>query len=194
MRPSGTTGRVFGWLMERMSAAVVAKIVSLAGLRPGSASVELGFGTGALVAALAGRGGGLVAGVDPSPLMLATATRRNAAGIADGRVDLRLGEASALPWPATHFDAGFALHSWQFWADPAHDLAEIARVLKPGGALWFALRAHGTRPPDWLPNPVSRSGDETVGLLGVLDKAGFSHGRVAGQVGSSVIVTACAAV
>ncbi|MFM9827340.1 MAG: class I SAM-dependent methyltransferase [Sphingomonas sp.] len=190
MRPSGATGRVFGWLMERMNAAVVAKVAALAALPPGASSVELGFGTGALVAARAAQGDGLVAGVDPSPLMLATATRRTAAAIAVGRVDLRLGDASTLPWPQSHFDAAFALHSWQFWADPAHDLAEVMRVLKPSGAIWFALRAHGSRPPDWLPNPISRSRDEAAGLLIALGAAGFGNGVVAAKVGSSVIVTA----
>ncbi len=191
MRPAGATGRVFGWLMERMNAAVVAKITALAAPPPGTASLELGFGTGALVAKIARRNLRLVAGVDPSPLMLAMASRRNAPEIAAGRVDLQLGEASALPWPDRHFDTAFALHCWQFWADPEADLGEIARVLRPGGALWLAVRAHGSRPPDWLPNPVSRSGAEVAGLLAVLGKAGFRGARAAATAGSSVIVTAC---
>jgi len=64
---------------------------------------------------------------------------------ASKRVDLRIGEASALPWPDAAFDGILAVNTAQFWPDPAADAAEALRVLAPGGRVVIALRTGGRR-------------------------------------------------
>lgn len=190
MRPAGLVGRLFGWTMDRANVAAYRAALSEARPGPGDRLLEIGFGTGALVERLlANRQVALVAGVDPSPLMVATARKRNHAHAINGRADLREGTAAALPWPDRHFDVALALHSFQFWADPAADLAEVRRVLRPAGRLILLLRAHGQRPPAWLPNPISRKGDEIGGTVALLIRTGFTDVGARGKAGSSTIVT-----
>ena len=91
--------------------------------------LDVGCGTGALLAAIAGRvpGAGL-AGVDLSPAMLAVARRR----LVD-RAVLVAADAAHLPFPDCGFDLVLSTSALHYWLDPAAGLAEIARVLEPGG-------------------------------------------------------------
>jgi ubiquinone/menaquinone biosynthesis C-methylase UbiE len=187
MRPSGFVGRIFGLLMDYSNAGTFRAARQRLALKRGENVVEIGFGTGKLASLLAADvGQAQVAGADPSPLMVATARRRNPGS------DLREGDASRLPWPDAQFDAAVALHCWQFWHDPAHCLAEIRRVMKPNARLVMILRDHSKAQAKlgWLPNPLSRAGDETENLLGAVMAAGFHDVRRDGRVGSSDIVIA----
>jgi SAM-dependent methyltransferase len=58
----------------------------------------------------------------------------------NGRVELKLGVSEHLPWPADCFDKAYAVHTIYFWRQPARDLAEIHRVLRPGGRLVLGYR------------------------------------------------------
>lgn len=191
MRPAGMVGRIFGWTMDLANAAAFRAAIAEARPGMGDRLLEIGFGTGALVKRLLDSGDvALVAGVDPSPLMVATARRRNRVAVDAGIADLREGTAAALPWPGAYFETALALHSFQFWGEPSADLAEVRRVLRPAGRLILVLRAHDSRPPAWLPNPVSRSGNEIDGTLDLLGRSGFVEIEKRGMVGRSTIVTA----
>ncbi|MGH2371326.1 MAG: class I SAM-dependent methyltransferase, partial [Chloroflexota bacterium] len=85
---------------------------------------------------------GLVAGVDPSEVMVRQATRWNRAAVRAGRVELRQGATAALPYPDAHFTKACALHSLYFWPSVAEGLREVRRVLAPGGLLALAVRMH----------------------------------------------------
>jgi ubiquinone/menaquinone biosynthesis C-methylase UbiE len=100
---------------------------------PGGRVLELGFGTGDLQYDLL-RAGYAPVGVDLSAAMLRQ-TRRKARrrGIA-GRLRLARARAQALPFPAAHFDAVVSTFPSDYIADP-RTLAEVARVLRPGGRL-----------------------------------------------------------
>jgi ubiquinone/menaquinone biosynthesis C-methylase UbiE len=67
--------------------------------------------------------------------MVAAAKRRNAAGVRAGKVDLRYGEVTHLPFADNFFDKIFSINSIYFWTKPLDALHEIRRVLKPGGTL-----------------------------------------------------------
>ena len=73
------------------------------------------------------------AGLDHSPDMVALTKESNARAVAEGRLDVRLGDAAALPWDDATFDAESNLAALFFAADPPAVLREAARVLKPGG-------------------------------------------------------------
>ena len=89
-------------------------------------------------------------------------------------IDLRLGDDTSKFWPDLQFDAIVALHSFQFWENPAATLARLRRQLSTEGRLVIVLRRHDKRKPDWLPNPISRSADEVGGTKAALVTAGFS--------------------
>jgi SAM-dependent methyltransferase len=191
MRPRGAAGRVFGLLMTLINAPAFAFAEQALAPQAGDAVLEVGFGTGRLVRRLARRVR-FVGGVDASPLMVQTAQRANAAAITRGQVELRLGEAAALPWPAGHFDKACALHSFQFWPDPAAGLAELARALKPDGLLLLMLRDHadGRFAPADLPNPLSRSGDEVAATLALLKHLGWRDVVAGEPLGRTATLTA----
>ena len=191
MQPHGFRGRVFGWLMDRFNARAQDFALHRLNVQTTDSILEIGFGTGRLVRKLAKKArDGFVAGVDPSELMLHKAEKRTRRFRKKGRVELVLGEASALPWPDERFDKAAALHCFHFWADPEHDLAEVRRVLKPGGFFVLILRRRRKAGPKWLPNPISRSDQEIAGAFQLLTDCGFTETRIEGSAGSSPLITA----
>ena len=92
--------------------------------------IEVGCGNGAfteeLIAHCAPRA---VSAVDPSEGQLDFARTRPAAKLAE----FRLGDAQALPFPDRSFDAAAMALVITFIPDPAKAVAEMARVVRPGG-------------------------------------------------------------
>jgi ubiquinone/menaquinone biosynthesis C-methylase UbiE len=135
-------------------APVVAAVaqVALTALPDPAAVLDVGCGTGALLRILAGRlpAGVELAGVDPAPAMLEVG---RAALAGHPRVWLARAVAERLPFRDAAFDLVVATVSFAHWADQPAGLAEIARVLRPGGRLVLAdLVATG-----WL-RPVTALG------------------------------------
>jgi demethylmenaquinone methyltransferase / 2-methoxy-6-polyprenyl-1,4-benzoquinol methylase len=97
--------------------------------------LDVATGTGAVAAELAGRYGCRVTGVDQSGAMLAAAARLlSGRGLAE-RVDLIRAEAEALPFDDGTFDGLTVSYLLRYVADPGATLAELARVVRPGGTL-----------------------------------------------------------
>lgn len=98
-------------------------------LRDGERVLDVGCGTGTLLAAIAERAPrAKLLGVDLSPAMLAVARRK-----LGERAFLVAGEAGRLPFPDQRFDLVVSSSALHYWPDPEEGLAEIARVLRPGG-------------------------------------------------------------
>ncbi|MFN8187124.1 MAG: class I SAM-dependent methyltransferase [Gaiellales bacterium] len=102
---------------------------------PESSVLDVATGTGAVAIELARRSGCSVTGIDQSEAMLAEAERRVArAGLRD-RISLELGRAEALPFADGSFDALTVTYLLRYVDDPAATLAELARVVRPGGTV-----------------------------------------------------------
>lgn len=118
-RPQGLLGRLGGHIMARMNAACGAWVAQLLDVHPTDRVLEVGFGSGVVVAWLAARAtAGLVAGVDPSPEMVGQALARNREAVRGGRVDLRCASVESLPFPDGQFDKVLAINAVQVWPDP----------------------------------------------------------------------------
>ena len=100
--------------------------------------LELGCGTGNLQRALASRPARWAVGLDASPQMLAITRRKLAACGQPSR--LARAVAQALPFSATSFDTIVATFPTEYIIDMA-TLAELRRVLRPGGRAVVALAA-----------------------------------------------------
>lgn len=95
--------------------------------------VDVGTGTGFVAAGLAGRAGTVV-GVDNSPAMLAVAAS-NLSALAADNVTLADGDIDDLPLPDDSADVAVANMVLHHAPDPAAMLAEMARVVRPGGTI-----------------------------------------------------------
>lgn len=100
---------------------------------PGRRVLDVGCGPGDDVREIAAHltPGGVAVGLDRSDVMLDVARRRSTGSPLP--VDFRSGDACALPFPDGGFDAVRAERTLVHVDDPALAVAEMARVLRPGG-------------------------------------------------------------
>jgi ubiquinone/menaquinone biosynthesis C-methylase UbiE len=135
--------------MARVLAPFVPDLLAACRLGPGSRLLDVGTGTGLVAAAASAAPGaaGRVLGLDVSPGMLARARQR----VARLGVALVTGDAETLPCRDESFDAAAGHFVLVFLDRPAAAMAELRRVLRPGGRV--ALTAL-TRPEATAYGPV----------------------------------------
>lgn len=97
--------------------------------------LDVGCGPGGCALELAATGAGQAFGVDRSGPMLRRAQAAARARTVSGRLALARGDAAALPFRASAFDAVTAHSLLYLLADPAGALREFKRVLKRGGTV-----------------------------------------------------------
>jgi SAM-dependent methyltransferase len=133
-----------GWALfaplEATTIPAAALLVRHARIGGSDRVLDVGCGTG-VAAITAARLGARVSGLDLTPALLDRA-RENAL-IAQVDVEWREGDAEALPFEDAAFDAVVSQFGHMFAPRPAVALAEMLRVLKPGGTVAFA-----TWPPE----------------------------------------------
>jgi len=104
-------------------------------LQPGQHLLDVGCGVGMTAIRLAQRTDATVTGITNSRWQVAEAARRvHDAGLR-GQVTIEYGDAAALPYPATSFDAVLSFESLPHAQDRGGWLREMRRVLRPGGRL-----------------------------------------------------------
>ncbi|MEM9039089.1 MAG: class I SAM-dependent methyltransferase [Actinomycetota bacterium] len=100
--------------------------------------VDVGTGDGQLARALAARGVDVV-GVDPTWACVEAAASRSRRAGAAGRVGVASADAGALPFSDGSFDGALVSLVFEHVDEFEEALAEIARVLQPGGTFAFLL-------------------------------------------------------
>jgi demethylmenaquinone methyltransferase/2-methoxy-6-polyprenyl-1,4-benzoquinol methylase len=148
---------------DRMNAVMTAglhhqwrrRAADLAGLAPGGRALDVATGTGDLALELARRvgPGGVVVGADFSERMLELARDKAGDARAQGRVpaevELRFEPANALalPYRDDEFDAATAGFGARNFSDLDRGLAEMVRVVRPGGQVVVLDITTPTGPP-----------------------------------------------
>jgi ubiquinone/menaquinone biosynthesis C-methylase UbiE len=98
---------------------------------PKARVLDVGCGTGELLRRLRVKyPDTALAGLDPVAEMLDIAREK-----LSGKEDLRIGYADSLPWTSGSFDVVVSCNMFHYISHPVEALREMARVLRPGGAL-----------------------------------------------------------
>ncbi|MBV9661350.1 MAG: class I SAM-dependent methyltransferase [Acidimicrobiales bacterium] len=129
-----------------------AMIDALAASSPGSV-LDVATGPAGVAIELASRTGARVTGVDLTPEMLGAGKQKVARLGYGRRIALVVGRAEELPFRSGTFDALSFTYLLRYVADPQATLQEMARVVKPGGAvasLEFLVPAGPVWHPLWL--------------------------------------------
>jgi SAM-dependent methyltransferase len=124
------------------------------GVDAGDRLLDVACGSG-LALELAGLRGASCAGIDASARLVAVARDRNPGG------DIRVGDMRALPWEAASFDVVTSFRG--IWGTTPDVLAELRRVLRPGGRLGITVWGHlKVSPGVWALTPFRLAATEKV--------------------------------
>ena len=157
-------------LQRRLRTRVAADVAALQ-LPAGAHVLDVGTGPGRLPVEIARRSPQVrVTGLDVSPRMIEAAT----AAIEPGQqVSAEVGDVARLPYRDGSVDLVVSTLSQHHWPDRAAALAELARVLAPGGRIWIydlrrALRTAQVAAAVAVPGSDVRVEPVRVGVLGRL--------------------------
>lgn len=126
--------------LEVLTTPAAAFLVKHAQVGRGERVLDAACGTG-VVAVTAARAGAKVKGLDLTPALLERA--RSNASIAEAEIEFVEGDVEALPYPDESFDVVLSQFGHMFAPRPQVAVAELLRVLKPGGRIAFS-----TWPPE----------------------------------------------
>jgi len=100
-------------------------------MTPAARVLDVGCGTGELLMRLRAKyPDAWLTGLDPVAEMLDVARDK-----LSGKEDLRIGYADSLPWASSSFDVVVSCNMFHYISHPIEALREMARVIRPGGAL-----------------------------------------------------------
>jgi SAM-dependent methyltransferase len=151
--------------LQIMTTGPAAQLVKHARLRAGQRVLDVACGTG-VVAVTAARLGCKVTGLDLTPELLERA--RDNGRIAGLSIDWHEGDVEELPFPDAQFDAVVSQFGHIFAPRPQVAVAQMLRVLKPGGTIAFStwppelvigrrvslMAKYAPPPPLEMPSPV----------------------------------------
>ena len=157
-----------GWAhfspLEAVTIPQAPRLIRHARVRAGDRVLDVGCGTG-VVSITAARLGAHATGLDLTPELLQRA--RENARISEVAVEFHEGDAEALPFADSSFDVVLSQFGHIFAPRPEIAIAEMLRVLKPGGTIafstWppdfyvgrsFALGSKYLPPPPDVPSPI----------------------------------------
>jgi SAM-dependent methyltransferase len=177
-KPDGETGHAVAEILNRANAEITAAVYRSLRLQLRECVLEIGFANGKLLPALMACADQLsYTGVDISETMVTAATAFNADLIAAGRASFLLASAEALPFADQSFDKVFAVNVVYFWPEPIRPLAEMRRVLRPGGlsCIASAMAKPGEPPPPFARAEFGFHRRDLDTLLTLHREAGFRN-------------------
>jgi ubiquinone/menaquinone biosynthesis C-methylase UbiE len=166
--------------------AMFRTLIDLIGPKPGEAILDIGCGAGSLDRLLAQRVGGVnpITAIDVNPFWLREAEALAAEDGVGSMIRFLPGNAEAVPFPDNSFDAVFSVTVLEE-CDADRAIAEMTRVVRPGGRIGIVVRAVDL--PQWwnldLPEPIRRKvtpPPQSVAAKGVADASLYRRMRQAG--------------
>jgi len=176
-KPVGLSGylvaRAIGLANEQSNRIAIAAL----DLRVNDTVLELGFGTGRAINAVANAATeGRVFGIDHSSAMYLQASRLNRPAIHEGRVCLVQGSMDPLPWQEGAVDKCLAVHVAYFME--AREVREARRVLRSGGTLAILVTDKAAMTHWKFAHPSTHRQFTASGLTDLLLDGDFSRDEI----------------
>ena len=141
-RPHGPLGWLAARLIPMGHRQYYGKTAAVLQLQPDDVLLDVACGSGEFLDEQAGHVK-QVTGVDVSDIEVRLARRKLHDRITAGTAHVVHGDAAALPLPDDQFTAVNCVGSFLAFDNPARALAEMRRVLRPGGRAVICLEEHG---------------------------------------------------
>jgi len=126
-------------LMGRWSKKLAPLFIEFVGLADGEKVLDVGCGTGSLTFALSKLADlNEISAIDYSPVFVAAANRQNT----NPRIHIQQADACALPFEGGTFDRAMALLVLHFVPEAGKAVAEMRRVVRPGGIVGAVVWDH----------------------------------------------------
>lgn len=191
--PNGIFSSLTALILTRTNTDINKATVELMDIHSQDRILEIGFGGGAAMEQMTRLiENGLVAGIDISDRMVKRGQKKFAKSISQGKVQIKKGDASRIPYESGYFDKACAVNTIFFWPEPVTCLKEIQRILKARGLIVLSVDAK----EDIEELPLTRYGFTLYSdneLRNLLIEAGFLDIRVErrkGQRSTAVILVA----
>jgi len=183
--PSGIFSSLIALFLNRTNTDINQATVELLDIKSGDRVLEIGFGGGAAMEQMTRLvENGLVAGIDISDSMVKRAKNKFVKSISQGKVQIKKGDASQIPYQRGYFDKVCAVNTIFFWPEPVKCLKEMHRILKASGLIVLSVDAK----EDIEELPLTRYGFVLYSdneLRNLLNEAGFVDIRVERRKGKS---------
>jgi len=141
--PKGFAGKTMLKIMNSAHSSIMAWGLSKIHIYDNSIALDIGCGGGKTIRMLLERiKNGTVYGLDYSAEAVGLSLHENKEAAQNGRVIVKQGSVSSLPFPEDRFDIVTAFQTHYFWPDLKNDVAEIYRVLKKGGQFLLAAELY----------------------------------------------------
>ncbi len=166
-KPEGDFGKQVAAQMNLHNAIINRWSFKILAPQPGDRVLEIGMSNGFFIRELFEMADITYTGCDHSLAMVQEATRLNEELVTEKKVTLIKAIAAKMPFQSGSFDKVVTVNTMFFWPAPAEELAEIYRVLVPGGTFVLSMCSQETMRtfPYEEHGLVTYSKEETTRLL-----------------------------
>lgn len=141
-KPEGEMGKQIGEVMNKGNKLIHHQTIAALDLQKGDKVLEIGMGNGYFIKdILAAQPSVRYEGLDYSEVMLSEAKKINQTFIENEQVHFTPGTADAIPFADHTFSKIFTINTIYFWGNAKKELAEVKRLLQPGGKFIIAIRS-----------------------------------------------------
>jgi ubiquinone/menaquinone biosynthesis C-methylase UbiE len=167
-KPTGTLGRVVGWLLSFKNNDRAKWTFEKLQVQPGDTLLEIGYGAGVTLKKVADNlTSGFIAGIDHSEIMFKQASGRNKKHVENAKVKLECGTIWDLRYPENHFDIIYGSNVHFFWENPVKEFRQLVKLLKLGGRLVMVFQPRMTKTEVKVVVNEAKTQYEEVGLTNI---------------------------
>lgn len=142
--PAGTGGKLVSAVMNRQNRPLYEETIRLLSPSNSDSILDIGCGNGTVLNMLANQCNCDLTGIDTSMSILKDATKRNCTFVKKGKMTFLCQNANAMTFADQSFSKAYTINTVYFWESLGDTMAEIERVLKPGGLFINTLYTNET--------------------------------------------------